>query len=113
VGSLTFGAPVVPDHAATVAERGGYSIAQMRRPGERFARSGGAVGGILSQDWCGRWTVRMRQQRDGGEGLPVPREPAEQVETAEPDQPADWAPQTAADRAAARRRLDRLADRWW
>jgi hypothetical protein len=59
----------------------------------------------------------MRRQRDGGEGLPVSREPADQVEVAEsgqePDQ--DWVPrpQTAADRVAARRRLDRLADRWW
>ena len=83
----------------------------------------------------------MRRQRDGGEGvLPVPREPAEQVESAQraeldrdadrvpqraaerdadpvpqtaADRDADRVPQTAADRVAARRRLDRLADRWW
>jgi hypothetical protein len=55
----------------------------------------------------------MRRQRDGGDGLPVPREPAEPVETAEPGREADWVPQTPAERAAARRRLDRLADRWW
>ena len=41
------------------------------------------------------------------------REPTEQVEPADPEQEVDWALQTAADRAAARRRLDRLADRGW
>ena len=41
------------------------------------------------------------------------REPTEQAEPAEPEQEVDCAPQTAADRAAARRRLDRLADRGW
>ena len=55
----------------------------------------------------------MRRQHDGGEWVPVSREPAEPAEPAEPEQEIDWAPQTAADRAAARRRLDRLADRGW
>ena len=55
----------------------------------------------------------MRRQHDGGEWLPVSLEPTEQAEPAEPEQEVDWAAQTAADRAAARRRLDRLADRGW
>jgi hypothetical protein len=55
----------------------------------------------------------MRRQRDGGEWLPVPWEPTEPVENAEADQEVDRVAQTAADRAAARRRLDRLADQWW
>ena len=55
----------------------------------------------------------MRRQHDGGEWLPVSREPTEPPEPAEPEQEADWALQTAADRAAARRCLDRLADRGW
>jgi hypothetical protein len=55
----------------------------------------------------------MRGQRDAGEGLPLPREPAEPVEPVEPEQERDWVPQTPAERVAARRRLDRLADRWW
>jgi hypothetical protein len=55
----------------------------------------------------------MRRQRDGSERRPVQREPGEPAETAEPEPETDWIPQTPADRAAARRRLDRLADRWW
>lgn len=45
--------------------------------------------------------------------LPVSREPAEPAEAAEPEPETGWIPQTPADRVAARRRLDRLADRWW
>jgi len=55
----------------------------------------------------------MRRQGGGGEWVRVSREPTEQGEPAEPEQEVDWAPQTAADRAAARRRLDRLADTGW
>ena len=47
----------------------------------------------------------MRRQRDGGDGLPVPREPAEPgVETAEPFREADWVPAAPAEAGRARRR---------
>ena len=91
----------VPDHAATI------------EPPMGFARSGGAAGTVLSQGCRGRSTVRMRRQRDGGDGLPVPREPVEPVERRSGRKPR--AGLGAADAGGAggpaRRRLDRLADR--
>jgi hypothetical protein len=57
------------------------------------------------------------RQGDTSEELPAPREPAEEDEPAfpHPDRRGAWehGPPTPADRVAARRRLDRQADRWW
>jgi hypothetical protein len=60
----------------------------------------------------------MRLRRDGPEDAPGPREPAdEEADPArpDPDRRGTWVdgPQTPEDRVAARRRLDRLADRGW
>jgi hypothetical protein len=56
------------------------------------------------------------RQGDTSEELAAPREPAED-EPAFPHQDrrgaCEHGPPTPADRVAARRRLDRQADRWW
>lgn len=55
----------------------------------------------------------MRSDEDVRRGLPGPREPVEEGRVPHPDvRPGAWehGPQTAAERVAARRRLDRLAD---
>lgn len=56
---------------------------------------------------------RMRSHEDARPELPGPREQVEDLPEPQPDdRPGSWrhGPQTAAERVAARRRLDRLAE---
>lgn len=55
----------------------------------------------------------MRSDEDVRPELPGPREPVDEAPAPQPDdRPGAWrhGPQTAAERVAARRRLDRLAE---